>query len=110
MGFLWSSIHCNQCTNLVTNSEACDALVHHGPNHCFLEFFRKLLDVGKVGAKYYVFFHAIPLLLKLKKAKSLVEVALVIKNVGFSYFKSLLFMAFLVGLLRGGLCFNEHIL
>lgn len=68
------------------------------------------MDTGKVGAKYYVLFHTFPLLLKLKKTKNLQDLVRVVREVGLNYLKSVLFMAFLVGLLRGGLCFNEHIL
>ena len=44
----------------------CD-LLHEGS--CSLDSMIKLANVGKVGIKYYVSFHMIPLVLRLRKCK-----------------------------------------
>ena len=88
------------------NSDLCRGLVHEGPHQCIREFFIKLMDTGKVASKYYVMFHIIPLMLRLRKVKDIKTVPKLVAQSCFEYVKSCCFLSFLVGLLRAGLCAN----
>ena len=78
--------------------------MHSGPKECFQHFLIKLATTGKVASKYYVLFHLIPFVLRLRKCKKASEIPRVIMDVLYEYGRSVLFMSFLVGLLRAGLC------
>ena len=71
MGFLWSSCRSKYIWILVRDTSACRGLVHNNPVHCFQHFFIKLFATGKVASKYYIFFHLIPLILRLKRLKDI---------------------------------------
>jgi len=86
----------------------CDGLTHHDINDCLRGFIGKLRDTGKQASKYYVLFHAIPLILRLRRVKGLKPAINNIVNAFYDYVKSLCFMAFLVALLRGAMCFVNH--
>ena len=94
------------CPEIARNDAPCRGLVHAGPSQCLMEFFVKLLDVGKVASKYYVMFHVIPLILRVKKAKDPRKVPGLAVGTFYEYTKSCCFISFLVGLLRAGLCAN----
>ena len=64
------------------------------------------MDTGKVTSKYYVMFHIIPLVLRLRKVKDIKSVPKLVAQSCFEYVKSCCFLSFLVGLLRAGLCAN----
>ena len=80
--------------------------MHTGLDHCVREFFLKLVDTGKVASKYYVMFHMIPLLLRMRRLKDTKNLPQIVWKSFYDYVKSCLFLAFLVGLQRGGLCIN----
>ena len=94
--------------NLGNTRIVCNGLGHQDIYGCFKEFIKKLIDTGKVASKYYIFFHAIPLIIKLRKVKDLRGAFNYITNSCYEYIKSLCFMAFLVGLLRGAMCTVNH--
>lgn len=71
-----------------------------------MEFIQKLVDTGAVASKYYVMFHVIPMFLRLRKAKDIKHGLKTLAKSLYEYLRSISFMAFLVGLLRGGLCLN----
>ena len=89
---------------LVKDTAACHGLVHHGASDCLKHFFIKLHETGKVASKYYIFFHLIPLVLRLRKVKKVEDLPKIILSSTKEYARSILFMSFLVGLLRAGLC------
>ena len=89
---------------VVRDTFACHGLVHKGPAHCLQHFFIKLAHTSKAASKYYIFFHLIPLVIRLKKLKNIKDLPKAIGTTVVDYSKSVLFMAFLVGLLRAGLC------
>lgn len=62
------------------------------------------MHTGKVASKYYIFFHLIPLIIRLKKLKNIKDLPSIVGTTFYEYSRSVLFMAFLVGLLRAGLC------
>ena len=72
----------------------------------FREFFIKLFDVGKVTSKYYIMFHIIPLILRIRKVKEPKKIPRLVAKTAYEYIKSCCFLSFLVGLLRAGLCAN----
>jgi hypothetical protein len=47
-------------------------MIHEG--YCASEFLKKIAYVSKVGMKFYILFHVIPLFLRLKRAKNAVEI------------------------------------
>jgi zona occludens toxin (predicted ATPase) len=63
------------------------------------------LAVSKLGIKYYLPFHLFPLLFRLYKAKNPKEAIDTILKRAFYYSKSVLFMAILVAVTKGSLCF-----
>lgn len=54
-------------SHLGVNFESTCALLHSGS--CSLDQLKKALSVAKIGMKYYVSFHLIPLVLRLRKCK-----------------------------------------
>jgi di/tricarboxylate transporter len=81
--------------------------VHDTP--CLYEFIRKVLTVCRIGVKYYIFFHIVPLILRIKKARSPHEKGRVALRTLIEYCKSILFMGFLVGLSKGALCIKNNL-
>lgn len=71
-----------------------------------MEFFQKLIDTGRVGSRYYLMFHLIPFLLRVRKVQNLKDLVVLMAKTATEYAKSLLFISFLVGTLRGGICLN----
>ena len=71
---------------------------------CVVDYFRKTADVGKISLKYYVSFHMIPMLLRLRKCKDRKGLFLIIQKTVVEYIRSVLFMAFLVSGVKAGLC------
>jgi hypothetical protein len=86
----------------------CHGLLHDGPAHCFQHFLIKMKHTSKVASKYYIFFHIIPLFLKLRKTRKLSQVPGLIANTAYEYVRSVLFMSLLVGSLRAGMCVNNY--
>jgi hypothetical protein len=91
---------------IARDTDVCRGLVHCGSRDCLMEFFQKLIDTGAVSCKYYVVFHVVPMVLRLRKAKNIKHGLKILGKSMYEYFRSICFMAFLVGLLRGGLCVN----
>lgn len=58
--------------------------------------------------KYYVLFHMVPLVLRLKKQKSAKDRLRVTGKTLYEYIRSVLFMGFLVALTKRGLCINDQ--
>ena len=75
---------------------------------CTAEFIKKLITVCKIGFKYYLLFHLIPLLLRLKKCKEGKKMLIILLKAIKEYIKSVLFMAFLVGGVKGSLCLSNY--
>ena len=71
LGFLWSSCRSICTINIVSDISVCHGLMHHGPAHCFQHFMIKLITTGKVASKYYLPFHLIPLIIRLKSCKNI---------------------------------------
>lgn len=105
-GYAWISNRCIHIVNIVRDKDICRGLVHCGPRQCFIEFIQKLVDTGKVACKYYVLFHIVPFVLRLKKIKDRKKALRVFTKSIYEYVRSICFMAFLVGTLRAGLCIN----
>ena len=81
--------------------------IHEGS--CLLEFLIKLRKVCKIGMKYYVLFHLIPLMLKLRNARHSTEMRNNILKSTVYYGRSIMFMGMLVAITKSGLCFfNNH--
>lgn len=76
---------------------------------CTYEFFRKLGTVCKIGVKYYVFFHFLPLVLRVKKGKTRQDKIKAVLRTLYEYFKSILFMGSLVSLTKGALCIKNSL-
>jgi hypothetical protein len=108
--YAWLASHGIFSNHLGNTRIVCNGLVHNHIYHCFKEFLKKLIDTGKVASKYYIFFHAIPLIIKLRKAKDMKNALNYISKSAYEYIKSLCFMAFLVGLLRGVMCLGNNCL
>jgi succinate dehydrogenase/fumarate reductase cytochrome b subunit len=70
---------------------------------------RKLVTVCGVGVKYYVFFHLIPLVLRIKKSKTRQETSKAVLRTLYEYVKSVLFMGFLVAFTKGALCIKNQV-
>ena len=83
--------------------------MHQSGLHCLLECLHKLLATGRVALKYYLLFHAVPMLTRLRKCKTLGDAAKAVRSTALEYLKSTLFLSVLVGLERGMLCllFNQ---
>ena len=77
-------------------------LIHS--HSCTREFFLKLATVCKIGARYYIVFHLLPLLIRLKKCKNGEERVKTVAKTTASYGMSVLFMGLLVGGLKASLC------
>ena len=87
------------------------------PNSCAIihdhshiaEYFIKLATVCKIGVKYYVFFHIIPFLLRLRRCQKSEDYRRVILKTLKDYVKSIFFMGFLVTNSKGALCVNNRL-
>ena len=73
-----------------------------------MDYLRMFKDVGKIGMKYYVSFHLIPLVLRLRKCKDREQVIKLLGKTGVEYVRSILFMIFLVTGMKAGLCFTTQ--
>ena len=104
LGFLWSSCRSKKLIIWVKDTGVCHGYLHHGPSECLQHFIIKLQSTSKVATKYYIFFHLIPLFLRLRKVKQIEEIPKILWSSTKEYTRSILFMAFLVALLRAGLC------
>ena len=81
--------------------------IHDGS--CLLEFLIKVGKVCKIGMKYYVLFHLIPLLIKLRNARHSTEMRNNVLKSTVYYGRSIMFMGMLVAITKSGLCFyNNH--
>lgn len=76
---------------------------------CTYEFFRKLGTVCNIGVKYYVFFHFLPLVLRVKKGKTRQDKIKAVLRTLYEYVKSILFMGSLVSLTKGALCIKNSL-
>lgn len=90
--------------NSVNDVSSCQGIVHQSPLHCLQEFTLKLLATGKVSFKYYLIFHAIPLVMRMRKCRNITQALKALTSTAIDYLKSILFLSFLVGLERGSLC------
>ena len=67
MAYEWLTANGTLYTKIGVDFEGSCYLIHDG--HCIFDVLRVLKDVGKIGMKYYVSFHLIPLILRLRKCK-----------------------------------------
>lgn len=75
---------------------------------CRASFILKTTTVFKLGIKYYLPFHLIPLILRLKKCKEGRKMAIILLRTAYEYVKSVLFMAFLVGGVKSVQCMYNN--
>jgi hypothetical protein len=94
------------CYNIGVNFEGSCQLLHDGP--CISSNLKKSVLVAAVGYKYYVSFHLIPLLLRLRKCKSSEEVFKLLRKTSIEYVRSVLFMVFLVVGMKMGQCLSTN--
>jgi hypothetical protein len=66
--------------------------------------FKKAVSVAKIGMKYYISFHLIPLLLRLRKCKDFNQAVKLLSKAAMEYVRSVLFMVFLVAGMKCGQC------
>lgn len=66
------------------------------------------MTVCKIGMKYYVLFHLVPLVLRLRKQRTQRDRLRVALKTLYEYTRSVLFMGFLVSLTKRGLCINDQ--
>lgn len=79
------------------------SLIH--PGSCSVELIKKTIEVARLGFKYYLTFHLVPLILRLRKSDTRESSLRIIKRALVEYCKSVMFMIFLVGGSKAGLCF-----
>lgn len=108
LDYAWQSCRGNIYTDTANTRILCQGVVHDGVEDCLLKFLGKLVDTGRVASKFYILLHAIPLLLKLRKAKDWRSVLKMIASSSYYYARSVFFMSFLVALLRGAMCCTNH--
>ena len=68
----------------------------------------KSFSIAKTGMKYYIPFHLMPLLLRLRKCKSMKQVSQLLGKSAIEYIRSILFMVFLVVGMKVGQCGTVH--
>lgn len=69
-----------------------------------------MATVCKLGLRYYVLFHLIPYILRIKKAKDNKKRLSITLKMLSDYLKSILFMGSLVSVTKGTLCLNSSLL
>jgi len=67
MAYEWLTANGTLYPYLGVDLEGSCYLTHDGA--CIFDYLKMLKDVGKTGMKYYVSFHLIPLILRLRKCK-----------------------------------------
>lgn len=67
-----------------------------------------MVKVARVGMKYYVSFHLIPLILRLRKCKSKEELVKLLGKSLVEYIRSVLFITFLVTGMKTGQCLTVN--
>ena len=88
------------------NFEGSCQLVHDGL--CVKANILKGLQIGRVGLKYYIPFHLVPFLLRLRKCKDLPEFCKLLGRTSVEYMRSVLFMVSLVVGMKVGRCMSIH--
>ena len=106
MGYEWLTANGKIVNYSGINFERSCELIHSGP--CSVDLLRKGAAIGKVGMKYYISFHLIPLLLRLRKCKDMNQVGKLFGKTVIEYIRSVLFMIFLVGGMKVGQCVTNH--
>ena len=82
------------------------SLLHDKP--CIVESVGMGVRVAKDGMKYYISFHLIPFLLRLRKCKDAEQVFKLVRKTSVEYIRSVLFMVFLVTGMKAGQCLTVH--
>jgi hypothetical protein len=82
--------------------------IHSGS--CTIEVLKKMVTVSKLGCKYYLLFHFIPFLLRMRQVKTAKMLVKTIKQTVISYVRSVLFMVVLVGMSKAELCLRSKTL